>query len=60
MARQRIVAVVGARALPDEWMPKVAAVVRHFLGRGWGIGSGGAGPWGPVLWPCPDLRGAGR
>jgi hypothetical protein len=42
MARQRIVAVVGARALPEAWAPQVAAVVRHFLGRGWGIGSGGA------------------
>ena len=42
MARQRIVAVVGARALPEEWAPQVAAVVRHFLGRGWGISSGGA------------------
>jgi len=36
MARQRIVAVVGPRALPDEWAPQVAAVVRHFLGRGGG------------------------
>jgi hypothetical protein len=42
MARRRIVAVVGARALPDDWAPQVAAVVQHFLGRGWGIGSGGA------------------
>jgi hypothetical protein len=42
MVSQRIVAVVGARALPEEWAPQVTAVVRHFLARGWGIGSGGA------------------
>jgi hypothetical protein len=42
MARHGIVAVVGARALPGHWMDAVDQVVRHFLARGWGIGSGGA------------------
>jgi hypothetical protein len=37
-----IVAVVGARALPEGWAEQVGAIVRHYLGRGWGIGSGGA------------------
>jgi hypothetical protein len=37
-----IVAVVGARALPEGWAELVGAVVRDFLGRGWGIASGGA------------------
>src|SRR5215472_7544013 len=36
------VAVVGARELPESVAPQVAAVVRFFLSRGWGIGSGGA------------------
>jgi hypothetical protein len=42
MTRHGIVAVVGARALPGSWMEPVGQVVRHFLDRGWGIGSGGA------------------
>jgi hypothetical protein len=42
MRGRGIVAVVGARALPAAWAAPVGAVVRHFLGRGWGIGSGGA------------------
>ncbi|MBI4611394.1 MAG: DNA-processing protein DprA [Candidatus Rokubacteria bacterium] len=42
MAADRFVAVVGARALPEAWASQVAEVVRFFLGRGWGIGSGGA------------------
>src|SRR5215470_18976433 len=36
------VAVVGARVVPEAVAPHVAAVVRGFLARGWGIGSGGA------------------
>src|SRR5215467_3794848 len=36
------VAVVGARVVPESVAPQVAAVVRGFLARGWGIGSGGA------------------
>ena len=43
MARaQGFVAVVGARVLPEAVAPQGAAVVRGFLSRGWGIGSGGA------------------
>ncbi|MFQ5946432.1 MAG: hypothetical protein ACE5NC_09335 [Anaerolineae bacterium] len=42
MAGRGFVAVVGARALPEAWACPVAEVVRFFLGRGWGIGSGGA------------------
>ena len=42
MAAQGFVAVVGARVLPEAAAAPVAAVVRFFLGRGWGIGSGGA------------------
>jgi len=42
MAAQRFVAVVGARVLPEAWAGAVAAVVRSFTARGWGIGSGGA------------------
>jgi hypothetical protein len=42
MAAQGFVAVVGARVLPEAAAGQVAAVVRHFLARGWGIGSGGA------------------
>jgi hypothetical protein len=42
MAGHRFVAVVGARVLPEAAAPQVAAVVRFFLSRGWGIGSGGA------------------
>jgi len=34
------VAVVGARVVPESVAPQVAAVVRGFLARGWGIGSG--------------------
>src|SRR5215831_7271115 len=36
------VAVVGARVVPESVAPEVAAAVRGFLARGWGIGSGGA------------------
>ncbi len=42
MAAYRFVAVVGARALPEACASQVAEVVRFFVGRGWGIGSGGA------------------
>jgi hypothetical protein len=42
MAAHRFVAVVGARVLPESAASQVAAVVRFFLSRGWGIGSGGA------------------
>ena len=42
MAGDRLVAVVGSRALPSSWAPQVRDVVRFFLARGWGIGSGGA------------------
>jgi hypothetical protein len=42
MVGQRFVAVVGARVLPEHWAGRVAAVVRHFVGRGWGVGTGGA------------------
>jgi hypothetical protein len=42
MAGQGFVAVVGARVLPEAAAGQVAAAVRHFLTRGWGIGSGGA------------------
>jgi hypothetical protein len=42
MAGQGFVAVVGARVLPETAAGQVAAVVQHFLTRGWGIGSGGA------------------
>ncbi|MFQ5830738.1 MAG: hypothetical protein ACE5JD_16520 [Candidatus Methylomirabilia bacterium] len=42
MAGQSFVAVVGARELPEAWARQVAEVVRLFMGRGWGIGSGGA------------------
>ena len=41
-AGQGFVAVVGARVLPERMAPQVADVVRLFLARGWGIGSGGA------------------
>ncbi len=41
-AGQGFVAVVGARVLPEAVAPQVADVVRFFLSRGWGIGSGGA------------------
>jgi hypothetical protein len=43
MAGHRFVAVVGARVLPETWAPQVAALVRFFLRRAWGIGTGGAG-----------------
>ena len=39
---QGFVAVVGARVLPEAVAPQVADVVRFFLSRAWGIGSGGA------------------
>ncbi len=42
MASHRFVAVVGARVLPEVWAPQVAAVVRFFVDRAWGIGTGGA------------------
>src|SRR5262245_26450735 len=42
MAAHGFVAVVGSRVLPEAVAPQVAAVVRFFLSRGWGIGSGGA------------------
>src|SRR3972149_5971297 len=59
MVAHRFVAVVGARVVPAAWAPQVAAVVRCFLERGGGVGSGGApgggpaalGP-GPALGPC--------
>ena len=38
----RFVAVVGARSLPASWAPRVVSVVRALVGRGVGIGSGGA------------------
>jgi hypothetical protein len=41
-AGQGFVAVVGARVLPEAVAPQVSAVVGFLLGRGWGIGSGGA------------------
>jgi predicted Rossmann fold nucleotide-binding protein DprA/Smf involved in DNA uptake len=41
-AGQGFVAMVGARVLPEMVAPQVADVVRFFLSRGWGIGSGGA------------------
>jgi hypothetical protein len=42
MAAHRFVAVVGARVLPEAAAPKVAAVVRFFLSRGWGPAGPGA------------------
>jgi hypothetical protein len=42
MAAQGFVAVVGARVLPEAVASEVSAVVGFLLGRGWGIGSGGA------------------
>src|SRR3990172_3144615 len=42
MVAHRFVAVVGARVVPEAWASQVAAVVRCFLARGWGVGSGGA------------------
>src|SRR5205823_6065560 len=42
MVAHRFVAVVGARVVPEAWASQVAAVVRFFLERGWGVGSGGA------------------
>ena len=42
MAAHLFVAVAGARVLPEAWAPQVAEVVRFFLARGRGIGSGGA------------------
>jgi len=41
-AGQGFVAVVGARVLPEACAPQVSAAVGFLLGRGWGIGSGGA------------------
>src|SRR5437879_2423675 len=42
MAAHRFVAVVGSRELPEASASQVTEVVRFFLSRGWGIGSGGA------------------
>src|SRR5438552_18051012 len=42
MVAHRFVAVGGAGVLPEAWAPQVAEVVRFFLERGWGVGSGGA------------------
>jgi len=42
MVAHRFVAVVGARVVPEACASQVAAVVRCFLERGWGVGSGGA------------------
>ncbi|MBZ0159100.1 hypothetical protein [Candidatus Methylomirabilis sp.] len=42
MAALRYVAVVGSRSLPSSWEPRVASVTHSLLGRGFGIGSGGA------------------
>src|SRR5437867_5850897 len=56
-AGDRVVAVVGARALPEACAGEVAAVVRHFLGRGWGIGSGGA--WGADAYALRAVVAAG-
>jgi len=58
MAGDRFVAVVGARALPEAWAPRVAEVVRGFLERGWGIGSGGA--WGADQFALEAVLAAGR
>jgi len=41
-AGQGFVAVAGARVLPEAVAPQVSAVVGFLIGRGWGIGSGGA------------------
>jgi len=41
-AGQGFVAVVGARVLTEAFASQVSAMVRFFLSRGWGIGSGGA------------------
>ena len=40
---QGLVAVVGARVLPETTAPQVADAVRCFLSRGWGIGSADRG-----------------
>jgi hypothetical protein len=42
MKADRFVAVVGSRELPPVWAAQVAQVVGFFVGRGWGVGSGGA------------------
>jgi transcriptional regulator with GAF, ATPase, and Fis domain len=42
MAAHGFVAVVGARVLPEQVASQVVDVVGLFVGRGWGIGSGGA------------------
>src|SRR5437867_6589434 len=42
MAAHGFVAVVGSRELPEASAFQVTEVVRFFLARGWGIGSGGA------------------
>src|SRR5438094_8858524 len=42
MAAHGFVAVVGSRELPEASALQVTEVVRFFLARGWGIGSGGA------------------
>src|SRR5437867_2334359 len=42
MAAHGFVAVVGSRELPEASALQVTEVVRFFLARGWGVGSGGA------------------
>src|ERR1700694_3302652 len=42
MAARGVVAVVGARQWPWSFASHVQSVVGFFVGRGWGIGSGGA------------------
>ena len=42
MARNRFVAVVGSRELPESWAHQVGDVVGFLVKRGRGIGSGGA------------------
>ena len=54
----QFVAVVGARSLPASWAGRVVAVVRCLVGRGLGIGSGGA--LGADLFALGALVRAGR
>ncbi len=42
MPARGVVAVVGSRQLPSSFASQVQSVVGFFVGRGWGIGSGGA------------------
>ena len=58
MAAQGFVAVVGARVLPGAWAHQVGDLVRYFVGRGWGIGSGGAR--GADAYALHALLGCGR